>query len=66
MVFAPHCELLLYFIKKYIFSQHQPLVSTNTGKANVTEHKIVGTKLSTKLFTKTMYKIQIGANFICY
>ena len=39
MVFAPHCELHLYFIKKYIYiySQHQPLVFTNTGKANVTK-----------------------------
>ena len=38
VVFAPHCELHLYFIKyiyKYIFSQHQPF--TNKGEANVTK-----------------------------
>ena len=48
MVFAPHCELHLYFIKIYIFSQHQPQVFTNIGKANVTKHKS-GTKLSTTI-----------------
>ena len=41
MVFAPHCELDFYFIKKCLFSQHQPLVFTNIGKANVTKHKKV-------------------------
>ena len=40
MVLAPHCELHLHFIKD-TFSQHQPLVSTNIGKANVTKHKKV-------------------------
>ena len=41
MVFAPHCELHFYFIKKNIFSQYQPLVFTNIGKANVTKYKKV-------------------------
>ena len=56
MVLAPHCELHLYFIKN-IFSQHQPLVFTNISKACVT-------KLYMKLFTKTVYQIKMGANFI--
>ena len=37
---ALHCELDLNFIKN-IFSQHQSLVFTNVGKANVIKHKEV-------------------------
>ena len=32
---------LAFSYKKYIFSKHQPQVSTNIGKANVTKHKKV-------------------------
>ena len=45
-VLASHCELHLYF-RKNIFSQHQPPVFTNIGKASVKKQKS-GAKLSMK------------------
>ena len=48
-----------------IFSKHQPLVLQTYVKANVTKSDKSGTGLiSIKLFTKTMYKIQMGSNLI--
>ena len=69
MVLALHCELHLSFIKK-IFSQHQPLVFTNIGKANVTKHKkMVQNYLQNylqRLYTRNRWVLILYATEHCY
>ena len=71
MVFAPFCELHLYSIKEiYIFSQHQPLVFTNIGKANVTKHKKVVQNYPPnylqRLCTRYRWVLRLYATEHCY